>query len=75
VKPEGANERDLHLDREMPAGNEKVAVFPWEKLPAFDLKEPAPIDRKQGLADREAAEQALKELKAALAKAGTGAGR
>jgi reductive dehalogenase len=72
VKPEGTNERDLHLDREMPAGNEKVAVFPWEKLPAFDLKQTAPVDRKQGLADREAAEQALKALKATLAKASAG---
>jgi hypothetical protein len=50
-------------------------MFPWEKLPAFDLKETAPVDRKQGLADREAAEQALKALKATLAKADAGARR
>jgi hypothetical protein len=59
----------------MPAGNEKVAVFPWEKLPTADMKQTVPVDRKQGLADRAAAEQALKALKATLEKETAGAGR
>jgi reductive dehalogenase len=63
VKPAGVNERDLNLDRDTSIGNEKVAVYPWEKLPTADDKETKPVDRKQGLKDREAAEAALREAK------------
>ena len=63
VKPKGVNERDLTLDRDTGIGNEKVAMYPWEKLPKPDGKGAQPVDRKQGLKDRAAAEAALKALK------------
>jgi ferredoxin len=64
VRPKGANERDLTLDRDTSGGNSKIAVFPWETLPTADRSEAVPVDRKQGLKDREAAEERLRDLKA-----------
>jgi len=63
VRPKGTNARDLTLDRDTAVGNERVAVFPWETLPTADRKDAVPVDRKQGLKDREAAEAALRALK------------
>ena len=63
VKPKGVNERDLTLDRDTTGGNSKVAMYPWGKLPKADGEGTQPIDRKQGLKDREAAEEALKAAK------------
>ena len=63
VQPNGANERDLTLDRDTGIGNSKIAVFPWETLPTADRKDAVPVDRKQGLKDREVAEQQLRSLK------------
>ncbi len=44
--------------------NDKVAVYPVEKLPRADQKEPVPVDRKSALQDTKAAEEALRKLKA-----------
>lgn len=63
VKPAGANERDLNLARKARGDNANVAVYPVEKLPAAGRKDPAPLDRKQGLADAAAAERALRRTK------------
>lgn len=69
VRAEGVNERDLTLDRHMPEGNEKVAMYPLEKQPGADEKEAKPVDRKQGLKDREEAERKLREIKESLGAA------
>lgn len=50
-----ANERDLHLDRTKQKDHRPGAVYPPERWPAPDRKEPMPLDRKQGIADGEAA--------------------
>ncbi len=63
VTPEGANERDLNLEREIPHDNKNIAVYPVEKLPKADAKGPVPLDRKQGLEDCRQAEQRLYEIK------------
>jgi len=63
VRPDGVNERDLNRDRDTSGGNDRVALYPVEKLPTVDMKDPAPPDRKQGLADTKAAERALEEAK------------
>ncbi len=59
----GTNARDLSLDRDVSGGNDRVALYPVQKLPGADAKGPRPVDRKQGLADRAAAEAALRALK------------
>ena len=57
---DNANARDLSLDRDTSMGNDKVATYPVDKLPRADQKEPVPVDRKQGLKDTKAAEEALR---------------
>ena len=57
---DNANARDLSLDRDTSMGNVKVATYPVDKLPRADQKEPVPVDRKQGLKDTKAAEEALR---------------
>ena len=59
------NARDLTLDRDTSGGNDRIAVYPFEKLPKADQKETVPVDRKAGLADTGAAEEALRGLKEA----------
>ena len=63
VKPQGANQRDLELDRAVPAGNEGIALYPIETLPPADQKTAVPVDRKQGLADCRDAMGKLRDLK------------
>jgi hypothetical protein len=58
----GTNERDLHLDKAQRSVR-PLAVYPPEKLPRADQKEPVPLDRKQGIADGAEAERMLRELK------------
>ena len=58
-----SNERDLTLDRDVSGGNERVAVYPVEKLPGADVKEATPVDRKQGLLDTIEAEHRLVEAR------------
>jgi reductive dehalogenase len=66
VKPEGINERDLHLERKDKLKEPRpTAVYPPERWPAVDRKEPLPFDRKQGIADAAEAAAALKKLKEA----------
>ena len=64
-RAEGVNERDLTLDREPTEDREKRAFYAFESYPAPDQKGPVPLDRKQGLADRARAEDALREIKKA----------
>ncbi len=66
VVPDGTNEKDLHLGRKQGA---PVAVYPPEVLPQPGLKEPLPLNRKQGLEDAEAAAAALRALKASGGRA------
>ncbi|NBP71985.1 MAG: hypothetical protein EBU57_02055 [Alphaproteobacteria bacterium] len=58
---DNANARDLSLDRDTSMGNDKIATYPVEELPRADQKEPVPVDRKQGLKDTKAAEEALRK--------------
>ena len=50
----------MSLGRDTSMGNDKVATYPVDKLPRADQKEPVPVDRKQGLKDTKAAEEALR---------------
>jgi len=65
VLAEGANARDLTLDRKAP-GARPLAVYPPERLPTADQKGPVPVDRKQALRDGEEAARRLRERKAAV---------
>jgi reductive dehalogenase len=65
VAAEGANARDLNLERDVSGANERVALFPVDKLPTADQKDAVPLDRKQGLADTVEAERRLAEAKRA----------
>lgn len=60
VAPRATNARDLALDRAVGSGNDKVAVYPVEKLPGASESGTAPVDRKAGLADTKIAERRLR---------------
>ena len=60
VAPRATNARDLVLDRAVDSGNDKVAVYPVEKLPGASESGTAPVDRKAGLADTKIAERRLR---------------
>ena len=64
VRAGGVNERDLNRRPVGDRGNEKIAVYPVDKLPRAGQKGPVPVARKEGLADTRAAERRLTELKA-----------
>ena len=42
-------------------GNDKIATYPIEPLPLADQKEPVAVNRKEGLKDTKAAEEALRQ--------------
>ncbi len=66
VKPEAVSERDLHLERKDKIKEPRpTAVYPPERWPPIDRREPFPFDRKQGIADAAQAADALKKLKEA----------
>lgn len=67
VTPKSTNKGDLHMERDTGSGNKKVALYPVERHPTPDNRAPTPLDRKQGLADYQEAEEKLRELKRALA--------
>jgi ferredoxin len=57
---ENANARDLTLDRDTAGANDKIATYPVDTLPRADQKEAVPVDRRTGLKDTKAAEDALR---------------
>jgi hypothetical protein len=56
-----ANARDLSIDRDTSMGNDKIATYPIETLPHAGQKEPVAVNRKEGLKDTKAAEEALRQ--------------
>ncbi len=70
VRPAGTNQRDLNLDTS--GGNDRIALYPLEKLPTVGQKAAVPVDRKQGLSDCQDAMRRLRELKGELAAANKG---
>lgn len=58
VKPKGVHERGLHLDDDIDPKKQTLALYPRHRIPAPDAGA-APVDRKQGVADYDAAETAL----------------
>ena len=65
VRAEKTSERDLSLERLKMTDHRPVAVYPPERFPEPDRKEPLPFDRKQGLVDAEKAADDLRAAKAA----------
>ena len=63
VAASGTNERDLSLERDVSGANERVAMYPVEKLPKAEDKETVPLDRRAGLGDTRRAEEELAALK------------
>lgn len=57
VKPKGVHERELNLDRDLDPEKQVMALYPRQRIPAFDATV-HPIDRKQGVADYRSAEKA-----------------
>ncbi len=50
VPTKGSNERELDLEREIPVGNQKIAYYPANVVPAGDAPAAVPVDRKAALA-------------------------